>query len=281
MSHRRESTPPEPARTPSAPLARGARRVTAKASSGAELTAGDCLMRALQATDSASRLAWASRGLALDVQAREGGAEELDPELQVLLLRQLYLAHVAEDRLAEALAVAEQMVAVGPMLDIAEHDRARVLQALDRLPEAILAQRRSSRAAPPDRRSFQTTALGTLLFFAGEHGAALEVLDRAERWSHRDRPLIRALAAYVELVSGRVPESLEAVRRALTASPLREGYGQFVLGMIALELGDRRRAAVHLRAFLWRNASADRAKAITLREELVRARRALASIESD
>ena len=60
-----------------------------------------------------------------------------------------------------------------------------------------------------------------------------------------------------------------------------KGYGQLVLGMIRHRLGDPRRAAVHLRAFLRRNASADPAKAITLREELRCARETLAAIESD
>ena len=123
--------------------------------------------------------------------------------------------------------------------------------------------------------------LATLRHFAGDHAAALRALERAERWAHRDRPLIRAYRAYVELDDDRVPEGLEETRRALAESPLREGYGQFVLGMVAYGLGDKKHAAMHLRAFLRKNASADRAKALTLREELRRARRALAEIESD
>jgi hypothetical protein len=41
-------------------------------------------------------------------------------------------------------------------------------------------------------------------------------------------------------------------------------------------MGDAGRAAMHLRAFLARNADADEAKAATLREELRRARLVLA-----
>lgn len=217
---------------------------------------------------------WAQRGLALDGDA-------LDPELQVLLLRQIYLAHVEEDRLGAALEIAAQMAAVGPMRDIALHDRARALWARGEVRAAIEAQRHAARVAPPDRRSFHATGLASMHHFAGESEAALRALERAERWSHRDRPLVRAYRVLVELERDHVPEGLEGVRRALSASPLREGYGQFLLGMIAYRLGDRRRAAVHLRAFLRKNASADRAKALTLQEELRRARRALADIESD
>jgi len=46
-------------------------------------------------------------------------------------------------------------------------------------------------------------------------------------------------------------------------------------------VSSRAHAAVHLRAFLRKNAAVDSAKQLTLREELRRARRALAEIESD
>lgn len=289
MSHRRESTPPDPAErrsvrpsvrppagSPSAAVVLEPERKPARAPRSR--SAADCLAAALRARTSQARAEWARRGLAIDT-------EELDPELQVLLLRQLYLSFVEEDQLSSALAIADQMARVGPMRDIALHDRARALWAREGAPgdvrQAIEAQRQAARVAPPDRRSFHAMALGTLLHFAGEHDAALRALDRAERWSHRDRALIRGFRAYVALDADLVPEGIEEARQELGASPLREGYGQFVLGMIAFRLGDRRRAAVHLRAFLRKNASVDRAKALTLREELRRARRALADLESD
>ncbi|MBX7196490.1 MAG: hypothetical protein K1X94_30835, partial [Sandaracinaceae bacterium] len=189
--------------------------------------------------------------------------------------------YLDEDRFKEALEISAQMAAVGPMRDLAQHDRARVLCVRGAVRQAIEAQRHAARLAPPDRRSFQTLGLATLQHFAGDTNGALRTLERAERWSHRDRVLVRAYRVYVELEDDRVPEGLEEVRRALSASPLREGYGQFLLGMIALELGDRPRAAVHLRAFLRKNAAVDRAKELTLREEMRRARIALAEIESD
>lgn len=240
----------------------------------ARRSAAECLASALRARTLASRAEWARRGLAAE-------DEELDPEIQFLLLRQLYLVHVEEDRLDEALRIGAQMAAVGVMRDLAQHDRARVLFARGDHRVAIEAQRHAARLAPPDRRSFHVLALATMQAFAGDVPAALRALVRAERWSHRDRVLVRAFRVYIELEDDRVPEALEDVRRALGASPLREGYGQFLLGMIAYALGDRRRAAVHLRAFLRKNAALDKAKELTLREELRRARRALAAIESD
>lgn len=236
-------------------------------------SAAECLAAALRARTHASRAEWARRGLAAE--------EELDPEIQFLLLRQLYLVDIEEDRFEDALRIAAQMGQVGAMRDLAQHDRARVLWARGDARQAIEAQRHAARLAPPDRRSFHTLGLATLLHFAGEHASALRALERAERWSHRDRVLVRAYRVLVELEDDRVPEGLEDTRKALAASPLREGYGQFLLGMIAFELGDRAHAAVHLRAFLRKNAAVDRAKELTLREELRRARRALAEIESD
>ena len=242
--------------------------------SAAPKSAAECLASALRARTTASRAEWARRGLAAE-------GDELDPEIQFLLVRQLYLVHIEEDHLERALAMAAQMLAIGVMGDLAQHDRARVLWARGDAREAIEAQRHAARLAPPDRRSFQTLALATLQHFAGDIPAALRTLVRAERWSHRDRVLVRAYRVVVELGDDRVPEGLEETRSALAASPLREGYGQYLLGMIAYEVGDRPRAAAHLRAFLRKNAAIDRAKQLTLREELRRARRALAELESD
>jgi len=198
-----------------------------------------------------------------------------------LLLRQLYLAHLDEEALDEALSIAEQMVRVGPMQDIAHHDRGRVHVARGDLRKAIEAQRLAARHAPPSRRSFHSLALAQFQHFAGDSEFSLRTLEKAQRWSLGDRALVRGFRAYVELETDRVPEGLEATRRALNASPMREGYGQFVLGMIAWHLGDKRMATVHLRVFLRKNASADKAKAATLREELKRARKVLSQTESD
>lgn len=238
-------------------------------------SAEDFLRLALSASDAKDRARWARAGLALD-------AGDLDPDTQVLLLRQIYLSHLEGRRLRRAVEVAGQMAAIAsPLRDIAHHDAARALGALGELSDAITQQRLAARHAPAERRSFHHWSLGTFQHWAGDVDGALQSLRRAERWAARDRAMIRAHAAYVKLTADIAVPELDAIVSALQKSPAREGYGQWLLGMIAHEIGDRRKAAVHLRAWLRRHAAPDEAKTITLREELRRARTALASIESD
>jgi hypothetical protein len=115
---------------------------------------------------------------------------------------------------------------------------------------------------------------------AGDPDAAISTLGRALRWAAGDRPLLRAHRAYIRLDCGETPRRLAETVESLHRAKCREGYGQYLLGMIAYLTGDERRASVHLRAFLRRNAAADVAKALTLRDELRRARLALASFQS-
>ena len=236
-------------------------------------SAEHCLRLAVEARDVAARVRWASEGLSRSL-------DDSEPDTQLLLLRQLYLAHVELKELPRAAEIAEQMTRVGSLRDTAYHDLSRIRSAMGDARGAIDAQRLAARAAPPDRRSFHLWCLATLHEHAGDLDSALDALERAESWAQRDRPLIRAHAALVELEAGRgVPDLAERLE-ALADSRAAEGYGQFLHGMIAHLSGDRRTAAVQLRAFLRRNASADTAKTLTLREELRRARTALAEIES-
>ncbi len=245
-----------------------------KEEAAVEVSAEEYLRRALVAESPPARARWAQKGLALD-------AADLAPDTQVLLLRQLYLAQLEARRYRKAAEVAGQMATIGPLEDIAHHDAARALAALGELDEAIIAQRKAARKAPPQRRSFQLWSLATLQHQDGDVTGALRSLARAERWAHRDRAMIRANTAYVKLTAGIAVPDLDALIADLQKSPAREGYGQWLLGMIAYEIGDKRKAAVHLRAFMRRHAAADEAKAITLREELRKARVAMADIESD
>lgn len=245
-----------------------------KAEVSAPISAEDCLARALAAGSAPARARWARRGLALD-------ADDLAPDTEVLLLRQIYLAHLEAHRYREAAEVAERMAAIGPLRDVAYHDAARARAAAGQLQAAIAAQRLAARHAPAARRSFQLWCLAHLLEQYGDLTGALRALERAQRWAHHDRALIRAQDAYFRLKHGLAAAGLQRTVQELQKSPAREGYGQWLLGMLAHELGDRRKAAAHLRAFLRRHAAADEAKAITLREELHAARRVLAEIESD
>lgn len=233
----------------------------------------DFLRLAMTAKAAARRARYARAGLAC-----EDG--DLEPDTQVLLLRQLYLAHLELRQLRRAVEVARQMAEVGPLRDIAHHDVARALFALGDARGAIAAQRLAARSSPASRRSFHLFSLGSYQHFSGDVTGAIATLRRAERWAMRDRPLIRAYLAYVRLDAGKAVRELGRIIAELQRAKCREGYGQFVLGMLHQQMGDERRAAVHLRAFLTRNASADPAKVLTLREELRRARLALAAIES-
>lgn len=237
-------------------------------------TAEEHLWAALHALDAPDRLRRATQGLA----ALEPDSE---PDTRVLLLRQAYLAHLELGELAEALATTETMGEVGPLRDIVLADRSRVLWATGDTVGAIEAQRLAVRAAPASRRSFHLWSLATFQHFANDTSAALASLEKAEHWAQRDRPLVRAHAAYVRLDQGLPVEDLAGVLEDLEQSPASQGYGAYLLGMLKYQIRDRREAAVHLRAFLNRNASVDAAKLLTLAEELSRARQALADIESD
>lgn len=240
----------------------------------------DYLRLALEAESPGQRARLAQRGL----EAAPPG--DLVPDTEALLLRQLYLAHLESadldaGHLAEAARVALAMVRTGVLRDVAHHDASRALEALGDRQAAIAQQRLAARAAPPERRSFHYWALGTLLQFAGKPDAAAAAMARGERWAGADRPLLRAHRAWVRLDAGRAVRGLDAIVSELERAKCGRGYGQLVLGMLRHSMGDGRRAAVHLRAFLRRNAGADPGKAITLREELRRARALLAQLESD
>lgn len=227
------------------------------------------LEKAIAAGDPVERERFARQGLEIDDPHRA-------PDTQFLLLRQLYLVQLERDRWDDAIALAQQMTTVGPFADLAHNDRSRALWARGDLDAAIEAQREALSTAPRERRSFQGFFLATLLHFAGRIAEALVVVGKAERAAQRDRPLVRALGAFIRLDAGLAVPRLSEITGELGRSRAREGYGQYLLGMIAHHVGDRPRAAAHLRAFLRRNASIDRAKVITLQEELHRARRVLA-----
>lgn len=235
----------------------------------------DYLRMALQAESPKQRARMAQLGLEATVEG------DLDPDTQVLLLRQLYLAYLESRRFQQAAEVALRMSSIGPLKDVAHHDASRALAAAGDTEAAIAQQRLAARASPPERRSFHYWSLATLLQHAGDVRGAIAALERGERWAHQDRPLLRAHRAWVRLEAGQAVRGLGAIVADLERARCREGYGQLVLGMLRHCMGDARGAAVHLRAFLRRNASADTGKAVTLREELRRARLALAQIESD
>ena len=237
------------------------------------------LRSAVRAKDPARRLAHAEAGLTTLARRDD---DEIDPDIQVLLLRQAYLAHLELRQLRQAADTAERMAEVegSSLKAVAWADRARALQALGDVEGAIECQRLAARNAPAHRRSFHHWSLATIQHFSGDVDGALASLKKGLRLAQKDRPLLTAHAAYVKLDAGRAVPELQTIRETLAAAPCGQGYGQYLLGMIAHLIGDRAAAETHLRAFLRRNARLDEAKALTLREELRRARLALASFAS-
>ena len=233
------------------------------------MTPEEYLWQATRAKDTSTRLSMAQLGLAIP-------ADELHPETHLLLLRQLYLVKLELGRLGEARGIAEQMVQLGVMRDTASHELSRVLFALGELDLAIVHQRQAARQAPPSRRSFHFWCLGTWQEHAGQPADAIESMERGLRWAQRDRALLEAHSACLKLGMGTAVQDLKGYIARLLSSANREGYGRYLVGRIFEEMGDHRQAAVHLRAFLNRNASIDRAKGLTLRRELDYARDILA-----
>src|SRR6187551_3019752 len=80
------------------------------------------LRKATLARTSLTRAKYAQRGLA--------HGSPLDHTTRVLLLRQLYLSHMEGRRFADALAIADQMVATSVMPDVARQDAARACLGL-------------------------------------------------------------------------------------------------------------------------------------------------------
>lgn len=230
-------------------------------------TAEDWLLAAVRSKDPEKRLVAAKAGLA---RTRVAG------DTRVLLERQAYMARLEQHRFRQALEHAKKMIAVGVLRDVAHHDAARVLALLGEYDAAIAAQRLAARVAHPERRSFHRWSLATLQHFAGRPNDALATLARAMRSSTRDRPLLKAHALYVRLDAGLPTRGEAAIVDALRAAPSREGYGRFLLGMIAHLQGRPEEARQELGAFLARNDVSDPARTLTLREELRRARVALA-----
>ncbi|HJK96091.1 MAG TPA: hypothetical protein RMF84_02660 [Polyangiaceae bacterium LLY-WYZ-14_1] len=224
------------------------------------------LWRALRARRTEERVAEAEAGLA---------AGELEPDVHFLLLRELYAAQLDREALADALDTARRMTEVGALRDLAHHDVARVLRGLDRRPEALPEQRLAARHAPPERRSFHLWTLAAWLQFAGEVDAALEAIDRASRWATRNRALVRAQDAWIRLDAGLPVADLDERIASLQRARSREGYGQYLLGMIARARGQEADSRALLRAFVDRVRRSDFRKRLTLQDELAEAEAAL------
>jgi hypothetical protein len=247
-----------------------------------EPLAEEFLLQAAQASCPAERIRLASRGLS--------SRAALDADTQALLLHQLHLGHFEVREFTRAAEVAEQQVATGAMLEVAHHDAARSKRALGQVGESVAHLRLAARAAPPHRQAFHHWTLGSVLFVEGRLADAAASLARAARWGTADKPLYEAhLALALHAAgSGPIPQGaaaqgaalreLGALADALAGSACRKGYGRFVLGLLAREVGSEREAAAHLRAFVRRTRGARPVAAIALEPEVAYAERALAEL---
>lgn len=233
-------------------------------------SAEDMLERAMRATTPRSRGIWARRGLALK--------GPLDRTTQSMLLRQLYLTHFEERRFARAVEVAEQIVQLSVLPDVAHQDAARALQAAGDIDGAAGHLRLAARISPASRKAFHWWTLGSLYFLAGRHAEAINALTRSARWGTTDKPLYQGHLAVVRSAAGEKVPDLGAFIDRLAEVPAGQGYGRFILGQLAFY--DRRPADARrwLEAFVKRSTGGRVALAIALEGEVEVARRTLASL---
>ena len=224
------------------------------------------------------RLALDARSPNLAGQLAEAGLKidptKTDPESAVLLWREVFKAHVHAGRIRSAHAIARKMVKSGGLPELGYADLGRSCAALGWWLRSAQAYRIAARFAPARRRPLHWGACASALHHARDYVGALAAIDRATRWSTHTRPLHRAYAALIRSVQGDNIQDLTAVESELEAARCGEGYGRYVLGLLALLRGDAGRGCKYLREFVRRNAS-DPMRSATLTAELSRARRAL------
>ncbi len=202
-------------------------------------TATACLESALKAKTPALRVK----------HARAGLVGICDIDTQGLLLRQLYLGELEGGHFVRARQVAEQLVELGVMPDVARHDAARACQALGALDAAIEHLRAAADASPPARLGFHLSTLGAVLYLRGRAAEAEEVLERALGCEDAVVALLHGQIALARHARGD-DSDLDASFHALKTDRASEGYGRFVLGELAFARGDRRSAQIYLSAFL-------------------------------
>jgi tetratricopeptide (TPR) repeat protein len=223
------------------------------------------LRKATLARTSGMRAKYAKRGLSQD--------GTVDRTTRAMLLRQLYLSRMESRLFREALQIAEDMVALAIMPDVARQDAARACIGLGDSAGAIEHLRLASRVSPPSRRAFHLWTLGSTLYLMGRASDAIGPLSRAARWGTIDKPLYLGQLTLARLACGETVEGLGAVRELLADAPCGQGYGQFVLGELAFADGDFKAATEYLLAFVRRTGGGRVALQVALQGELKQAKR--------
>lgn len=244
------------------------------------LDAAGFLLGALGTSKSHEKKAFADRGLALlallgngDEAAVPGllDGEDDDADLFALLLRQKYLAEIEEGHDEAALRIAERMIDLGTLGDIARQDAARAAIGIDDIDCAIGHLRIAARVCPASRRAFHYAHLGSLLRFFGQLDQAIDAFSKAIRWATEDRDIYKAQHALAEVARGRSHADLQQLRSSLENDERMKAYALWILGELCVVLGDTESGAEYLRQFLSRQISAPRAKALSLKGEVAHA----------
>jgi tetratricopeptide (TPR) repeat protein len=197
-----------------------------------------------------------------------------------MLLRQLYLAHFEERRFERAREAAEQALTLGVLVDVVRQDAARACQAAGDVDAAAAHLRLAARSAPPSRRAFHWWTLGGLFYLVGRYDEAIGVLDRAVRWATKDKPLFQGHRALARCARGDRVEELTSLIEQLAEVPAGQGYGRFVLGMLAYYDHRWDESRQYLNAFVARTSAGRRAMAVALAAEVDVASRVLSELET-
>lgn len=198
-----------------------------------------------------------------------------------MLLRQLYLSHYEQRNFREALDRSTESLALGVLPDILHQDAARAAAAMGDLAVAARHLRTAARVGPASRRAFHWWTLGSLYLLANRHAEATGALERAARWGTSDKPLYQGHLALARIASGEEVVEIDELIDRLASVPAGQGYGRFVLGMLAFH--DRRvdEARSYLESFVERTEKGRVATCIALDGELTRAKKVLSSLSSD
>lgn len=227
------------------------------------------LEKALLAETPVLRAKYATRGLSHPT---------VEQDTQLLLLRQLYVAHLEREQFEEARAVAEQMVSLGELEEPSRHDAARACLALGDFAAAIHHFRMAARRAPAQRRALHLWNLGRAAYLAGRHAEAAAAFKRAQRWAVDNQALYRVHAALARHHLGE-PIDLRATYETLGAIQPLPTYAEFLGAELLRLLGERALSASLLRQFLLQVPSAPVEMAVGLRAEVRRAQEWLAELE--
>src|SRR5688572_3291556 len=129
----------------------------------APLQADDFLRLAMESHSPSVAGELAKRGL------ERGQSQDVDPEGQVLLLREVFKSHLHARRQRSAHAIARKMVRLGALPEVTHADLGRACTALKWWTGAAQAYRLAARFAPARRRSLHWACCASALHHAGRH----------------------------------------------------------------------------------------------------------------